>query len=730
MTLLRAKVHAWNGMGHCGGAGLRFFVFLALQMATLSASIAREPPVAPVQPVIEAAFGITIVDPYRYMEDRRSSDRQTWLRGQSEFAQATLDAMPDRPKILRRSEELDQSNVAQPTALRRVVGGKLFYQRPDKGDLAALFVRDGPDGDERKLLELNALSPLDGRASGRRVLHFYEASRLGRFVALGIGSADRLSIHVVDVATGKEIGRAVEGAVHSRVRWLHDESAFLYVVSAARSKAASYTPRANAFGVRLHRPASNEADPVVLVVNRTGIAPKQTWDVTWHANERWIVLAVPASEPGNDMVLYAAPAPAASRAPRSWRRLGGFGQGTEVLGVYGEQVYMLLRGKISTTLLAYPLAGVNGAAVQPIHVFDAAVRVDAALAGDSLYLRMRDASIDTLQRLNLNLKNSSEKFEMVVPPVRGSLTIESADGTTDGLVIRIDQLTRDAGYFALSNDSTTLVELRVTAPYPYSAPPGLSIRTLSVPTSDGAAVDLTIIRDETAQGNRDRRPLVLSAFSPLEEPQSWSYRHHHMAWYEVGGVRAACHVRDSRVLMPRAGANANAWRDLVACAQYLIEIKEAAIGTLALYGGSGDFAAGRALVERPDLWTAVVVHSGIFNTLRIGPVNGGSNPRSPPQAGEFLARLASDATHHVQKGTRYPAVLLLAAENEAAESWHSFKFAAKLRAATASSSPVLLFNEGGTSAGGVVGRVPDESAAIAMAFFLQQMGLPYTGLQR
>ena len=176
---------------------------------------------------------------------------------------------------------------------------------------------------------------------------------------------------------------------------------------------------------------------------------------------------------------------------------------------------MLVRGKISTTLLAYPLAGVKGASVQPIHqpihAFDAAVRVDAALAGDSLYLRVRDASIDTLQRLNLKRTYSSEKFEVVVPPVRGSLAIESADGTMDGLVIRIDQLTRDAGYFALSNDATALVELRVTAPYPYSAPPGLSIRTLRVPTFDGATVDLTIVRDETAQSNRDRRPLDSSA---------------------------------------------------------------------------------------------------------------------------------------------------------------------------------------------------------------------------
>ena len=80
--------------------------------AVLSASLPRVfaavatatdgPPVARVDPVTEQFFGETIVDPYRWMENSRDADWESFMRGQNTYARAVLDAIPGRRRLYNR----------------------------------------------------------------------------------------------------------------------------------------------------------------------------------------------------------------------------------------------------------------------------------------------------------------------------------------------------------------------------------------------------------------------------------------------------------------------------------------------------------------------------------------------------------------------------------------------------------------------------------------------------
>ena len=57
-------------------------LMLSVITDTFGAESASHPPVAPVRPVTENYFGTTVVDPYRWMEDRSSPERVApWQAG-------------------------------------------------------------------------------------------------------------------------------------------------------------------------------------------------------------------------------------------------------------------------------------------------------------------------------------------------------------------------------------------------------------------------------------------------------------------------------------------------------------------------------------------------------------------------------------------------------------------------------------------------------------------------
>ena len=154
---------------------------------------------------------------------------------------------------------------------------------------------------------------------------------------------------------------------------------------------------------------------------------------------------------------------------------------------------------------------------------------------------------------------------------------------------------------------------------------------------------------------------------------------------------------------------------------------------LGIFGGSnGGLLTGAALVERPELFRAVVSAVPLLDMLRYQhflmarywvPEYGSSEDRD--QLG-FLLRYSP--YQHVVDGVHYPAVFLTAAENDArVHPLHARKMTARLQAATASDPaqrPVLLWVE--RDAGHGVGKPLDlrvRDAADLVGFFAWQLGL-------
>jgi prolyl oligopeptidase len=211
-----------------------------------------------------------------------------------------------------------------------------------------------------------------------------------------------------------------------------------------------------------------------------------------------------------------------------------------------------------------------------------------------------------------------------------------------------------------------------------------------------------------------------------------------IAWTERGGILANCGARgggeygEDWHLAGKGPTKPNTWRDFIACAEYLIDKKYTSPARLAGDGRSaGGILIGRAITERPDLFGAAIMVSGVLDALRFETTANGVG--NIPEFGStktedgFKALYAMSAYHHVQDRTPYPAVLLTVGINDPrVDPWESAKMTARLQAATSSGKPVLLRVDYGGGHGliGATLQQVQEARADSWSFLLWQLGDP------
>jgi prolyl oligopeptidase len=224
------------------------------------------------------------------------------------------------------------------------------------------------------------------------------------------------------------------------------------------------------------------------------------------------------------------------------------------------------------------------------------------------------------------------------------------------------------------------------------------------------------------------------AYGIVDEP---AYSPVMLAALEHGMWRAVAHVRGGGVYgdaWHRAGMKAtkpNTWKDFIACGEYLIDNgysdKEKLAG---ISGSAGGILIGRAVTERPDLFSVACPIVGALDMLRAEFTANG--PPNIPEFGtvknkaEFDALREMSTYEHISQGTAYPALLFYHGYNDPrVDVWMSAKTAARFQADTTSGKPVLLDIDYGSGHG--IGNTRAQQirrSTDVLAFMLWQFGDP------
>ncbi|HYL61640.1 MAG TPA: prolyl oligopeptidase family serine peptidase [Candidatus Methylomirabilis sp.] len=705
---------------------------------------AAKQPVAPVRPITDDYYGTKIVDNYRYMENLKDPEVQEWFKNQNDYTRATLASIPGRDKLLARIKELDQSVPVTVSDVQRLPGDLYFYRKVLSGDnIPKLYVRKGLKGAERLLVDPNKVEvAASNRSKGKNAFAYVDISQDGKYVAVGItpgGSENDTEIHVFDVATGHETGDVIFRALGGDPQWLPDNHSFTYGRLQDLPPGAPKTELRQKYRAYLHVLGTDaKKDPAVFgygVVPSIDIDPKQSSHILTSPGSKYAIGWVKSGVSPNSSY-YIEPVEAVGTSNSVWRKCADPPDDVTDVSVHGDDLYLLtfknaLRYKILRTDARNPDLSSAEVVVPPT---DAVVESMSA-AQDALYVQMLDGGIDRILRVPYG---PGPKAENVVLPFEGTADPVGSDPRVPGILLRLASWTDAGNLYSYDPQTRQVTDTQLEQLGRYSRDDNSEAVNVKVKSYDGTLVPLSIIYPKGIKLDGSH-PTVLLGYGaygavtvhPTFDPDA-------IAWLERGGILADCGARgggeygEDWHLAGKGHTKPNTWRDFIACAEYLVDKKYTSPAHLAGDGRSaGGILIGRAITERPDLFGAAIIVSGVLDALRYETTANGVG--NIPEFGStktedgFKALYAMSAYHHVKDRAAYPAVLITAGINDPrVDPWESAKMTARLQAATSSGKPVLLRVDYGGGHGliGATRQQVQEARADSWSFLLWQLGDP------
>ena len=703
-------------------------------LAAAGSALAQGLPTFPPRNEPTTFFGTQVDDPYRALENVKDPAVDAWMRAHAKHARSTLEGLAGYEALRKRVAELDNAVEARVSQVRRMASGDIFFTRRGATDNTfKLYVRDA-HGQERLLVDPDDWQKKLGKP---HAVNYFFPSWDAKLVAFGISAAgsEAASIHVMEVATGKLIGTPIDRTQYPGVSWLPDNRAFFFLREQKMEPGMAATERYQNSRLWLHRVGDDPEKAAALLgpgVHPDVDVPRTDFPyIVVTPGSRYAVAAVYAGVQ-RELTLYSAPLESVGKPGMRWTPIVTPAERVTDYAVKGDDIYLMTHAKSPRfSVVRTSLAKPDFAAAQVVLAPSEDVLFGVSSAREALYFESRNGPVKKVKRLPYGASQAVD----VALPVQGSASILSAAPDADGAIVSAAAWTRAREIYAVDG-SGKASNTKLQPLGPFDAPRGFVTREVRVKSHDGVEVPLSIVHHESVKldGNNPTLLYGYGAYGITEEP---AFNPARIAWLEKGGVYAVANVRGSGVFGQewyKAGyktTKPNTWKDLIACAEYLIAQKYTTNARLGILGGSaGGILVGRAMTERPDLFGAVIPAVGVLDAVRAETTANGI-PNIPEfgtvkKEDEFRALLAMSSYHHVKPNTRYPAVLLTHGVNDPrVDVWHSSKMAARLMAASTSGKPVLLDldYEGGHGIGDTKAQRQRQLTDI-YAFLLWQAGHP------
>jgi prolyl oligopeptidase len=669
------------------------------------------------EPVTDTLFGQAVTDNYRWLEDEKSAEVQAWMAAQDSAARAFLDGLAGRAALTARLEALAYAGAI---GLPEKRGARLFFtKRAAHQEKAVLYFRDGAAGEDRMLLDPN------GWDGGKTALGVWTPSWDGKQVAFAQhpNNADEAVVHVIDVGNGKwSSADVLEGAKYANPSWTPDGRGFYYEYL-PNPPGTSVADRPGLTEIRFHRLGQPQAQDA-LVRGATHDA------TTFLAQElsrdgKVLLLYVQHGWTRNDVYLKRL------GTDREFRPLVVGQHARYAVSVWKGFLYVLTdEGAPRKRLFRVPVSRPERSAWREVVPEEAAATlVSAGVVGGLLSLEYLRAATSELRLATLQGK----ALRPLGLPELG--TASNLSGLEDEPVAyyAFTSFTRASEVYRTDvRTGATTLWARVDVPVDASRYVTDQVR---YPSKDGTEVSMFIVRRKDVP--RDgTAPALLTGYGGFDVSMTPAFLRNSLPWLDAGGVYALPNLRgggEYGKAWHEAGMRANkqnVFGDFIAAAEALGREKWADPRRIAIAGGSnGGLLVGAAMVQRPQLFRAVVCAVPLLDMVRYTQFGSGrtwaEEYGDPAVEAEFRWLSAYSPYQHVAPGMHYPPLLLLSADHDdRVDPMHARKFAAAVAAASAT-QPVLLRIERNAGHGGadLVKQAVAQSVD-TLAFLFAELGVP------
>jgi prolyl oligopeptidase len=677
----------------------------------------------------EDVLGHQVSDPYRWLEDAGSAERAGWLAAQADLFDSQREELPGRDELAGQvSALLDVGYVGTPVWR----GDRYFFTKRDPGQEHGVLCTRLADGPVEVLVDPMAIDP-----SGLTTLDAWQPDKEGRQLAyqLSEGGDEESLLRVIDVTTGTLTDGPIDRCRYSNVAWLPGGNAFYYTrrlpPAAVPAGESQYHRR-----VYLHQ-LGTSADEDVLIFG-AGRDKTDYYPVSVSQDGRWLTISASrGTAPRNDLWLadlsLSDPASPDLRViqegldVQTWVHVGRDGK------MYVFTDSGAPRGRIA---VADPATAHDHGSWRELIKEDpeAVLHGYAILDGSELGrpVLLANWTRHALSEITVHDLATGDLLGHVPLPGAGTAggTSKRPEGGHEAWFVYTDYATSSV---VLHFDArTSAVSTWAMAPGRADVP-AVTARQVTYQSKDGRPVRMLVISGEDAAAGA--RPAILYGYGGFDISLTPAYSPNVLAWVAAGGVYAIANLRgggEEGEEWHRAGMldhKQNVFDDFHAAAETLIRQGWTTAEQLAISGGSnGGLLVGAALVQRPDLYAAVICSAPLLDMVRYEKFGLGQTWNeeygTASDAEQLGWLLAYSPYHHVVEGTAYPAVLFTVFTSDTrVDPVHAYKMCAALQHATSSGRPVLLRAEDQVGHGARAVSRSAELSGDTLAFAARHTGL-------
>ena len=664
---------------------------------------------------VDSYFETKISDPYRWLEDDRSTETADWVKAQNQVTFGYLSAIPFRNTIKERMEKLwNYEKVSAPFK-----EGKYTYYYKNNGlqNQSVLYRKDAA-GTEELFLDPNTFSK-DATTS----LDAVSFSKDGSLCAYSISEAgsDWRKVIFINAETKQSIGDKLIDVKFSGLSWKANEG--VYYSSYDKPKGSELSAKTDQHKLYFHKLGTNQSEDVLVFGDKE---KRRYVGGSVSDDNHYLFISAANSTSGNELYFQDLTKP---NAPIQLIH-AGFEYDVDVLDNQGTKLFIVTNYKapnkrIVTVEVSNPTAE---------NWKDCIAETDQVLspstgAGFIFANYMKDA-VSLVKQFDYN---GQLVREIELP---GLGTASGFGGKNEDKIVYFsftNYVTPSTTYQFSPADGTSSIYVQPKVDF-------VSANYISkqafYTSKDGTKVPMIITYKKGTPLN-GKNPTILYGYGGFNVSLTPSFSIANAVWLEMGGIYAVANLRGGGEYGKKwhnAGTKMqkqNVFDDFIAAAEYLIAQKYTSSDFLAIKGGSnGGLLVGATMNQRPDLMKVALPAVGVMDMLRYHTFTAGAGwaydyGTAEDSKAMFDYIKAYSPVHNVKAGVKYPATLVTTGDHDdRVVPAHSFKFAAELQAKQAGSNPVLIRIEtnAGHGAGKPVSKTIEEAADL-QAFTLYNMGV-------
>lgn len=631
---------------------------------------------------IDNYFGVSVEDPYRWMEDLNDENLKVWIEKQNDLTQSYLSGYPDREKIKNRLTNIWNFERAGSPSF----AGNYYLMFKNNGlqNQSVLYKSQFWNGNYEVFLDPNEFSK-----DGTVALSFISPSHDGKYLAVGISKSgsDWREIFVYELETGKKLDDVIKWVKFSGANWYGN--GFFYTRYPQPKEGESLKGKNESPQIYYHRIGTSQSEDKLMFEDKDN--PKRSFGIFSGVDEEYLYLSI-AQQGSNGNLLYY----------KENKEGSGFIAINEdfevdysVIDNIGSEIFLLTNENApKNKLISFDTkAGIKSARVL-IPESDNLLK-SASIAGDMIVVVYQQDVTDRIKVFDL--KGNFLK-EIRLPAI----------GNTGGIESRKDRLEIFYSFSSFTypyesyryNLETDLQEL-VFRPKVDFNQEDFETKQIFYKSKDGTSVPMFIVHKKGIELN-GKNPALLYGYGGFNISVTPNFSASRIVFLENGGIYAVANIRGGSEYgeeWHKAGMlekKQNVFDDFIAAAEYLIENKYTSPSRLAIQGGSnGGLLIGAVINQRPELFKVALPQVGVMDMLRFQKFTIGwawvTEYGSSENEKDFRNLYSYSPYHNIRQGVEYPAVLVTTSDHDdRVVPSHSYKYIARLQDYYKGTNPVLI----------------------------------------